>query len=148
MHHLPLPLLAVALLPLVGCPFTLHDPFTLHEACTLMGCGGTLTITLDRALADDAIVAVDMGEDDLRDCTVGDDSGACTITELGGVTVLSISTEWGQAPETFDLELSEGGSDVVSYIVEPTWSEPHFPNGEACDGPDGGCRSASVNLAL
>lgn len=131
-------------LPLaVGCA-------QLGLVCTEMGCVGTLTVTLSRALADDAVVTVDL-DGEVLDCPVDPEGGqpttGCEVrTEDAGqvLRVSSGSTAW----EEVVVSVSEGGAAAVDHVLTPEWGERFYPNGKACDGPDGGCVSGEADLDL
>lgn len=129
---------ALALSALAGCALN----------CTEMGCSGSLTVFLDRALADGSTVSIDLG-DGTMDCVEGTDTSlnGCILTEVDGSPAIVASTYMGQAPETASLLIDEGAG-AATYEVTPTWGEPAYPNGEACDGTDGGCRAGDADLTL
>lgn len=129
---------ALALSALSGCALS----------CNEMGCSGSLTVFLDRALADGSTVSIDLG-DGAMDCVVDTETSlnGCILTDVDGSPAIVASTYMGQAPETASLLIDEGAG-AVTYDVTPTWSEPVYPNGEACDGTDGGCRAGEADLAL
>lgn len=133
MYRLPL------LLALAGCE-------ALGLACTEMGCIGTLTIFLSRPLADGALVTATV-DGETVDCPPGDEVlEGCILTTVDGEAAIQMRTG-GTAWEMVDLDIDEGGGPAT-YQVNPTWGDRWFPNGEACDGPDGGCVSGEADLAL
>lgn len=131
-----------ALVPLAfGC-------HALGLVCTEMGCIGSLTIVLSRPLADDAVVSIDLGPDGVFDCTPsGDTFTGCSLTEEGGEPAIVVQPGAGE-PETVVVEIGEGGAEPAAYDVEVTWGDRWYPNGKACDGPDGGCVSGEGFLQL
>ena len=131
-------LVALSAVALAGCAIS----------CTEMGCSGSLTVFLDRALADGSTVSIDLG-DGTMDCVEDTDTSlnGCILTDVDGSPAIVASTYMGQAPETVSLLIDEGAG-AVTYDVTPTWSDPVYPNGEACDGTDGGCRAGEADLAL
>lgn len=122
----------------------------LGLACTEMGCIGSLGIHLSRALADDAVVQVDL-DGELRDCLVNPEGGqpatGCLVTEGDEGPEISVQMG-GVVYDEVEVRISEGGADPVSYTVAPLWGEPWYPNGKACDGEDGGCVSGEADLVL
>lgn len=114
----------------------------LNFSCTEVGCQGTLTVFLDRALAGDAVVTVSFAGEDV---TCAPD-GACEVAEVDGQPAITIRTPMGVPEETWSLAISEGGAPAVPYEVTPVWDdETFYPNGEGCDD---GCTSGEAELAL
>ncbi|MEQ1731400.1 MAG: hypothetical protein ABL982_23770 [Vicinamibacterales bacterium] len=118
-------------------------------SCTEMGCTGTWTVSIDRALAEDAVVTVDLGDGDLRTCAVtAEPYSPCAIREVNGAAMLEVQVGMGQAPDTATVSIGEGGAEPTDYPVSITWGPATYPNGKACDGADGGCRSGESELSL
>jgi hypothetical protein len=117
--------------------------------CTDMGCQGTLTVLLDRLPTEDAAVTLDLGDGPL-DCGVATETTEplCGIEDGEDGPSLRVWVGMGQAPEVVTVSVSEGGAPAVEHDLDVTWGEPWYPNGEACDGKDGGCRSGEAELAL
>jgi hypothetical protein len=133
--------LAVAL-GLAGCN-------ALGLACEEMGCQGTLTVLLDRLPTEDAALSVDLGDGPLACGVAGATTEPlCAIEDGDEGPVLSVWVGMGQAPEVVTVSVSEGGAPAVDHELSVAWGEPWYPNGKACDGKDGGCRSGEAELAL
>lgn len=130
-------LLALALLP--GCA-------AVGLACTEMGCSGTLTIFVDGALPDGATVEVILG-DVAEACAVADENwGGCSIAADGAT--IAVGTGMGEPPGEVTVVITPVDSAATEHTLEPDWGDSHYPNGKACDGPDGGCVSGEVDLVL
>lgn len=126
--------LALVLALLGGC-------HALGLSCTEMGCMGILEITFDGELAEGAEVTVLL---DGEPFACGIDGALCQLAEDGsGVTLQMSGTD---EPEVVVRVTVDDTSD--NYTLAPTWDEPYFPNGEACDGKDGGCLDGEATLAL
>lgn len=114
-----------------------RDPIAL---CTDMGCEGSLTITFDQAPAADAVITIDLGDGVILPCDRDDPtrSGECW---LDGTALVVHTPMGGEAAAHVFVMI-----DDVSHQIAVTWDDPVFPNGEDCDGPDGGCRSGTGAL--
>jgi hypothetical protein len=73
-------------------------------------------------------------------------AASCVITTMEGVPALQMTTGMGQAPESVSVNVDEGAPRALG--VTPVWSEAYYPNGESCDGADGGCRTGEATLEL
>lgn len=127
-------------LPLVaGC-------VELGLACTEMGCIGTLTVHLSRPLADDAVVSVEV-DGEPRACAIdADDYGTdCALADGEDGPTVSIRTG-SRAYEHVVVTIEEAGAIVFDDEIDPEWGEVYYPNGKACDGPDGGCIGGEADL--
>ena len=122
----------------------------LGLSCTDMGCSGTLTVFLDRAPAADAVITMDVGDGESYVCGFATETQQplCTLEEIDGAPVLSMTVGMGQAPETVTVTVSEAGAEPVDHLVTVEWGEPWYPNGKACDGKDGGCSAGDGDLSL
>jgi hypothetical protein len=63
-----------------------------------------------------------------------------------GFTV-SWLTRMGEQGESVDIILSQDGTTVLEENFTPSWSEPYYPNGEACDAGNG-CSSAEASFSF
>ena len=124
--------------------------------CTEMGCIGSLMVNIPTESLSDAeyILTVDHdGSTEQCTFTLPFDAAAAACTEgselqlNGGVLTLNHSLGMGVTFDTVFVELSEQDFTLVSETLDIEWSEPFYPNGEACD--DGfGCYSAEVEVSL
>jgi hypothetical protein len=78
----------------------------------------------------------------------GAEEAGCVLTNDADGASLEIRVGMGQAPEVVTVSVSEGGAPAVGHELDVAWGEPWYPNGKACDGEDGGCRSGEAELAL
>lgn len=122
---------------------------TLGLSCTDMGCLGTLTVLLDRMPSEDAVITLDLGDGPLT-CGFATETTEplCVIEDGDDGPALSARVGMGQDPPDVDVSVSEGGAPAEVSTLPVTWSDPWYPNGKACDGEDGGCRSGDAALAL
>lgn len=129
----------MALVGLAGCS-------SLGLACTEVGCFGSLVITLDRAPVTDAVITVDVGDGETWPCLPEAEAmdTICTIEDAS----LQIATGMGSPALDVVIVAVDEGAGAVEHEVEVTWGEPYYPNGKACDGRDGGCRSGEGSLTL
>ncbi|MES2638046.1 MAG: hypothetical protein V4850_01130 [Myxococcota bacterium] len=109
--------------------------------CTKMGCEGVLTITLDGELPDGAEVTVLL---DGEPCVVAE-NGDCQLAEDGSAITVLLSFGAGE-PEVVVRIAVDDTSD--NYVLAPDWDEPVYPNGEECDGAEGGCVGGEAVLVL
>ncbi len=131
-------LIALALLP--GCA-------AIGLACTEMACSGTLDIVVEGVIPEGATVEVVLGEV-TETCVVDDGTWpACSIA--GDGATIAVRTGMGQpSPAEVTVVITPVDGDPTEYTLVPEWGAPHFPNGEECDGPDGGCVSGGAELVL
>jgi hypothetical protein len=114
------------------------------RSCTLMGCSGTLTIFLDRDLAEDAEVVVDVGFETA--CSSDGTELNCQIGHVEGQPALIVSTAMGEPVDTVFVSISEGGEPAIDHEVDPVWDgEAFYPNGKQCGGS---CTSGEADLQL
>ncbi|MES2643641.1 MAG: hypothetical protein V4850_29415 [Myxococcota bacterium] len=108
-------------------------------SCTDMACVGMLAITFDGELPDGAEVTVLLDGE-----PVACDGEQCELREDGfGLVVILFGSD---EPEVV-VRITTAGADE-DHPVSPTWDAPYFPNGEVCDGKDGGCLGGEATLAV
>lgn len=121
----------------------------LGLSCTEMGCTGTLTVLLDRMPTEDAVITLDLGDGATACGTATETTEPLCVIEDGEFgPSLSMMVGMGQDPPEIEVSVSEGGAPAEVSTLPVTWGEPWYPNGKACDGEDGGCRSGDAELAL
>lgn len=125
-------------------------------SCDEMGCNGTYTLTLEASTWADGeyemFVAFD-GEEAMR-CTFtlplegGETCGGFpAITMTDGALIVPVPTPMNENLVEAEIVLSQGGTALLSEIVEPAWGEPVWPNGKDCD-QGYGCLSAEDSFTL
>ncbi len=120
---------------------------TLSGCCSEMGCSALLTITLDRALAGDAVVSVDL-DGAVTDCFAADESsgyGGCQHRLVDGVAVITMTLGSDAPSDVAAVRISEGGAPSVEHAVPLTADEPYYPNGKRCGTS---CTSVTGTLVL
>jgi hypothetical protein len=145
MTRLRLPLLAATLL--AGC----HR----YTTCTEIGCTGALTVTITGA-PEGAIVGLVL-DGEVVSCTVpatgngtceGDLTASLTRAEDAVAVVVGTGMTDGVPWEKVDVSVYQGEAILLEESqVTPDWSDPDYPNGEACDAPFG-CYSAELSYTI
>lgn len=138
-------LLALALL--AACP----TPVT--GACTEMGCSGALTVDVDGA-TDPGLWSLTVTKDGTtQGCSVELPGGAPTCdpaltleADAEGLTVVW-TLSMGEAGDDVHVEVHHEDVTVLEETFAPEWSDPVYPNGEACDAGNG-CVSAEEAFSL
>lgn len=124
------------------------------KSCTLIGCYGSLVVTIPLTLDDGAyrVEASSDGVDGAISFDVVD--GAAVVPEDALVTVeitddgllATFTVNMGATPETVAITLSDDAEAVLAAgDVAPVWGETVYPNGEDCDD---GCTSGVGTLEI
>lgn len=128
----------------------------LPLSCTEMGCMGTYELTMERSSGwedgeYEIFVAFDDTEPTVCIFTLPlEDDTSCGFTPItldGDVLVVSIPTGMDESLVEAEILFDHEGSELLSEVVEPNWSEPFWPNGERCDQGNG-CLSAADTFLL
>lgn len=123
--------------------------------CTEMGCQGSFEVTLADLGAEttgELELAAAFSDDNQASCTLelsdSANSGCYEAVWSGDDLVLTLFLPMGASGDSVDLTVTLD-DDVVhdETLTELDWSEPYYPNGEACDAGFG-CSSVSVLVDL
>jgi hypothetical protein len=109
--------------------------------CTKIGCEGVLTITLVGEIPDGAEVSVLL---DGEPC-VAEENGRCQLAEDGSAITVQLSFGAGEPEVVVRIAVDDTSEN---HVLAPTWDEPFYPNGEECDGAEGGCVGGEAELVL
>ena len=141
MRHAKMALLALGM-AMPGCAM-------LGLNCTEMGCAGALSVLMDGALADGVAYEVAVEGFSAEPCVFSlplQGYEDCASIDAEGQFVVSFFIPMGEAPDEVTLVLLENGEEAFRTVEEPSYDEPYYPNGEACDGD--GCRSGEATFLL
>ena len=130
---------------LAGCAFS----------CTEMGCMGSFQLTFEAETWDEGLytLSVDFGENGTQACsfTIPLEAGiVCDETEISlSDSGLVVPLRTGMSEDYADVAVTLEYEDaiLVDQTIDPEWSEPFHPNGQACDRGSG-CISAAWTFTL
>lgn len=134
---------------LLSLGLALHGCAMLGLSCTEVGCAGALSVLMDGALADGVPYEVSVEGLSVEPCVFTlplQGYEDCASVDAEGQLVLSFFIPMGAAPDEVTLILLEDGEEAVRAVEAPSYGEPYYPNGKACDG--GGCRTGDVAFTL
>ena len=138
-----------AMMALMGMGLALPGCAMLGLSCTEMGCAGALSVLMDGALAEGGSYEVAVEGLSVEPCVFSlplQGYEDCASVDEDGQLVVSFFIPMGAAPDEVTLVLFEDGEEAVRAVEAPSYGEPYYPNGKACDG--GGCRTGEATFTL
>jgi len=138
-----------ATIALMGLALALPGCAALGLSCTEVGCMASLSVMMQGSFLEGEAYEVVIEEMAEEPCVFtlplqGDEG--CVASDDEGRLVVTVYLPMGEAPEDVTLVLYEDGEEAARSVERPSYGDPYYPNGKACDGV--GCVSGQVDFVL